>query len=393
MLKDIAYCYKQVGDYRAAIPIAAKATQNFSKLQDTTRLIRSLNLLGNCYRTQQSYWVADSVFRVAFGLANQKPSNDLSNLYGDFALLQAQQLKYKSAIHYQKLALTTYPEKSQTKTCIRLIKLTRFYLQAQKLDSAQHYLTQALALKPASLEARVHLYATKGVLHFMNRQIAQGRAAYQVCDTVLRQLGGHSASLVQQKFARKTAYEVYRLGYQMLDRLWFYGNDKDHFAPARDWFKQRMDMEKNRYEDIQVSVSLKDSLVIARTAPKTKVVKRLNPWWWVLMVAGLGVGGWLVYKQRTRSLRASENFVKAIQTSPIKGFDQLNPKEIAMLAQIESRIKRPLKMKEIKILLMIGRQNNYNQIHLATGIPVGTIKSSVNKLKDLCQVANIRDLM
>lgn len=81
------------------------------------------------------------------------------------------------------------------------------------------------------------------------------------------------------KYARKTAYEVYQSAYELLHNLWFYG-DRARFAQLKAWFEQRMNQEKNLYEDIQASMALENSLVMARSAPKTKVVRQLNPWWW-----------------------------------------------------------------------------------------------------------------
>ena len=259
---------------------------------------------------------------------------------------------------------------------------------------AQYYLNKALVIDQQSLEVKVYLQATKGLLHFINREEAEGKAAYRLCDTVLKQLREHSPHLIQQKYARKTALEVYQSAYDVVSKLWMYG-DRAQFAPLKAWFKKRMDTERGRYQDIRVSVALKDSLVIERTRPKVnKQVKyTVNLWWLALVVIVLGVFGWLVYTRRERSLRAYQDFVKAVQMSPIKGFDHPREKEIAMLMEIETRLGRKLRLKEIKILLKIGRGDSYNKIFVDLGIPVGTIKSIVNNLKDKCKVENIRELM
>jgi len=154
-----------------------------------------------------------------------------------------------------------------------------------------------------------------------------------------------------------------------------------------------MEQEKALYEGLRVSVALKDSLVIARSAPKTQVVRPINPWWGALMVAVVMAGGWLLYLRREKTLKAHTDYVKAIKASPIKGFDEPKPQEIEVLQEVETRVGQRLKIDEIKILLMIARGYTYNQIALATYIPNGTIKTIVKRLKDQCKVDNIRDLM
>lgn len=392
MLNNIAYCYKNIGDHQTAIPIATKATQNFTNLQDTTKLISSLNLLGNCYGVMHNYGDADSTLKFAARLAKKIQSGEILKIYSDLARLKAKELEYSLAVHYQKLSLKVYPEQNLSRTCLRFIKLSRYYLPLEKPDSAQYYLNKALAIDQQSLEVKVYLQATKGLLHFINREEAEGKAAYRLCDTVLKQLREHSPHLIQQKYARKTALEVYQSAYDVVSKLWMYG-DRAQFAPLKAWFKKRMDTERDRYQDIQVSVALKDSLVIERTTPKTQVVSQVNPWWLALVMTILVVGGWLLYQRRERSLRAYQDFVKAVQMSPIKGFDHPREKEIAMLMEIETRLGRKLRLKEIKILLKIGRGDSYNKIFVDLGIPVGTIKSIVNNLKEKCKVENIRDLM
>ena len=393
LLNNMAACYKNAGNIQEAIKIGRKVSKHFAQQTDSVKFSYSINLLANCYRDLHAYHQSDSLFRLSLVLTKKFIPKNLSNVYHDYARLQEKLNAHQTGIQLLRRSIALSDNAKPLSKKIRFIQLASLYLQAKKLDSAQHFIHKAQSIPETSQKTLIFLLATEGLLHFVNREEAKARKNYQICDSLLKKLRTHSSLLIQKKFARKTAYEVYQQAYELLNNLWFYSGNKAQFAEPKDWFKQRMEHEKELYESIKISVALKDSLVIARTTPKTQVVRRLNPWWWALMAAVLVAGGWLLYRRRERTLRAHTDFVQAIKASPIKGFDNPKPQEIAMLTEIESRIKRQLKLKEIKILLMIARQSSYNQIHLATGIAIGTIKSIVKRLKDLCGVENIRDLM
>mgnify|MGYP001060913607 CR=1 FL=1 len=300
--------------------------------------------------------------------------------------------KYALAVYYQKLNIKTYKGNIRLEKSFSNSELAYFYLQNEQLDSAKNTLKQAKTLTDNNPRALIYYLSVKGMILFLDKKESEAYQNYIECDSLLRQLRQNSNNLIQQKYTRKKSYEIYKNGYDLFMRVLSYEN-RSYIRKIRQWYQNRMRYEKELYDNTQVSVALKDSLVIARTAPKTQVVKKVDPWWWMAMIGVIGIFGLLLYYRRERTLRASEDFVKALKASPIKGFDNPKPQEIAMLAEIESRIKRQLKLKEIKILLMIARQSSYNQIHLATGIAIGTIKSDVKRLKDKCKVENIRELM
>lgn len=111
------------------------------------------------------------------------------------------------------------------------------------------------------------------------------------------------------------------------------------------------------------------------------------------MASIMVVGGVIVYSRREKVIKANIDFVKTLADSPVKGFDELTTKERQALEQIETLIGRKLKIVEIRILVMIHRGSNYNQISLATEASTGAIKTRVKRLKDRCDVENIRDLL
>ncbi|OJJ21310.1 hypothetical protein BKI52_12160 [marine bacterium AO1-C] len=392
ILNNIATCYKNAGKTQEAIKIGRQVSKRFAQQQDTTRFTYTINLLANCYRDLANYNQSDSLFRFSLQLTQRFIPANLPNVYQDYARLQEKLGDYTTGIHYLKQAIELSTLKKPIQRKIRLTQLARMYLQAKKTDSARYFLDQAVAIPQKSPKSAIFLLATEGLFHFINRKESKALQNYQQCDSLLKQLREHSSHLVQKKYARKTAYEVYQQAYELLNNLWFFG-DRERFVEPKNWFKQRMDQEKELYEGIKVSVALKDSLVIARSAPKTKVVRQFNPWWWALMIMAVVAGGWLLYRRREKTLKAHTDYVKAIKASPIKGFDHPKPQEIEILQRIETRLGQKLKIDEIKILLMIGRGYTYNQITLATSIANGTIKTIVKRLKDQCKVENIRDLM
>ncbi|HAS41284.1 MAG TPA: hypothetical protein DCS93_12435 [Microscillaceae bacterium] len=392
ILNNMATCYKQAGKTREAIKIGRQVSKRFAQQQDTVKFSYTINLLANCYRDLANYNQSDSLFRFSMQLTKRFVTPNLPNVYQDYACLQERLGNYSNGIRFLKQAIALSDTSKPIQKKIRLTQLARMYLHAKKLDSAGYFLDQAISIPQRSLKSTILLSATEGLFHFINRNEQRALKSYHQCDSLLSQLHEHTSHLVQKKYARKTAYEVYQQAYKLLNNLWFFGN-KERFEQPKNWFKQRMNQEKALYEGIQVSVALKDSLVIARSAPKTQVVRQINPWWWALMVAVVVAGGWLLYRRREKALQAQTDYVKAIKTSPIKGFDEPKPQEIAVLQQVETRVGQRLKIDEIKILLMIGRGYTYNQITLATYIPNGTIKTIVKRLKDQCGVENIRDLM
>ena len=416
MLKDIAYCYKNVGDGAVLVPqkttdtstfrfkgvvlIAIEAAKIFQQLRDTTKLIHSLNLLGNCYKTEQKFEKSDSVFQLAIQLAKKKQEPTLKNVYGDYARLKERVRQYDSAVYYQRVALEQFPNKNLSKKTMRYVRLAKYYLLQHQLDSTKYYRDQALAIPQKSPNVTVYLKALQGLVAFIDKEIAQGQAYYAQCDSIILQLKNHSSSPVQQRYARKISYEVYYKAHEMLQQLQTYGGAPHRFAPTLAWFKKRLQYEKDLYDNAKVSAALRDSLVIERTRPKIQVTHRVNPWWWWLTLGVLTICGGLLYWRRERKLQAeklltqaSQDFVQQIKSSPIRDYGEPKPTEIKIVGDIEERMGKKLTTDEVKILLMIRRGDAYNKIHLATNIPVGTIKSTVNRIKTLCKVDNIRDLM
>ena len=235
---------------------------------------------------------SDSLFRYSIQITQKFVASNLPNVYQDYARLHQRRGHYQTGIYYLRKAIKlSGPEKKPLQRKTRLIQLSRMYLQNKQLDSAQLFLDQAMAIPQTSLKSTIFLLATEGLFHFINRNDSLALQSYHRCDSLLLRLRTHSSHPIQQKYARKMAYEVYQSAHELLHNLWFYG-DQARFEQPKAWFEQRLSQEKTLYESIRVSVALKDSLVVARSAPKTKVVRKLNPWWWALMIAVLVVGGW-----------------------------------------------------------------------------------------------------
>lgn len=392
ILKNIAFCHHNTGNHQAAIPIARKAVRYFQQEQDSVKLMRAFNLLANCYRAEYSLGIADSLLSAAVRIAKKLKASELPNIYSDFARLEELRQAHDVAIDYQKMAVEQSVVTDTSQKVIRFARLVQLCMLGQKIDLAKQYLQQANTLKPNTLKAKIQLLAVRGLLFFFDRKNKEAYQTYRQCDSLLLLLQQNKGSAIQQKYARKTAYEVYKNAYELLYKLCLYGN-KQHFTQPKNFFEQRMLREKELYEGIKVQISLKDSLIIARSTPKTKVINKIAPWWVVVIILIIIVGSAIIYIRREKVVKANIDFVKTLAGSPVKGFEELTTKERQTLEQVEALIKRKLKIEEIKVLVMIQRGSNYNQISLATGASVGAIKTRVKRLKDRCNVDNIRDLM
>lgn len=392
MLHNMANCYKSIGQVKEAMRLAKRVIHAFGKHNDSIKLCYTLNLLANCHREITNYNTADSLFRLLLHITKRLYPENLSNIFNDLANLKAKVNQYDSCVYYQKLAIARSNDKDLVKQDLYFIRLAHFYLLKQKPDSAKYCLQQTKNLTKGSTKAAIYYHAAQGLLHFIARKEVKAKLSYQKCDSLLTLLRKSSNYSIQQKFARKIAFDVYQNGYNLLGKIWIHDN-KHLFSSPKDWFKKRMLQEQEHYQGLRVQLSLKDSLVMERTTPKTKVIKKITPWWWIMVVTALSLSGMLVYQKREKTLKANTNFIQSLTDSPIKGFDQPTSQEIRMLEHIESLIGKKLKIDDIKILLMISRRNTYNQISLATGIANGSIKTRVKRLKDKCNVDNIRDLM
>lgn len=401
-LKKIAFCYINADNYRQAIPIARKAVQNFSNLGATTRLVEALNLLANCYNDQGNFGDADSTFKKAIALAHAHAKSKLPNIYGDLARLKEKQQQYDSAAHYQRRALERFPNPDLRKKCIRLARLGWYYILSEDSKQARRCIDAARRLKQYEGESSIVLQAVHGFLLFVERKETQARQAIRRSDSLLKRLRAHSAHPLQQKYTRKLAYEINASGYKILRRLSFYSSQRARFAPHQQWFADRMRHEKQLLDQIKVNVQLKDSLIIERTQPKTelKIINKVSLWWWVIIVAALVIGVIWVYKARTQKLRAEAqrvqartDLVKAIETSPIKGFENLSDYETQIIHKAEDRLRRKATADEIKLLVWVARKYTYNQIAVNLGIREDTVKTRIKRLRQRCGVDNIRDLM
>lgn len=393
MLNNMAFCYKNAGNYSGAINIATQAVKLFSKLGDSTKVLHAYNLLANCYRTNTNFADADSTFRKALNLAKKlNSSHDLANLYDDISKLKERLNDYQTAIRYQKLALDTAPKhKSSIKRVIRLTHLVQLCLFVGDTGLANSYMTKANAINSKASKALVQLYATRGLFCINKQDEAAARESYKRCDSLLMILSDHPKNILQQKYAHKIGYEVYCRAWWLSEKLWL-GN-KPKFQAMKDWAKNRMETEKKLYEKVKVMMNTKDALVIERNRPKTQIIRQVSLWWLLTIALVVIVGGVLIYHKHLQKLRAHTNFIKAIKASPVKGFESLSQQEVSMLQNIEKCITGKLNTDDIKILVMVARSYKYTQISVTVGLQVGTIKSRIKRLKDQCQVENIRDLM
>lgn len=375
MLGNMADSYMIAGNYREAIPIAIKATRHFAVANDSVKLINAHQLLANCYTAKKAFDSADSTFKKAMSLAQQYPEN-LASLYIDYAWLKGQLHQYSQAICYQRLGIEKSSSKDLDKHSMRMVYLAQYYLQAQQPDSSHYYLNSVLKRSPRSLQVRLFAKATQGVLYFVKRKEFQAYQCFTTCDSLLKVLSVGAPNPVQQKYVHKTAYRVYGWAYEILDILWAFGN-KARFAAPRAWAKKRMEKEKEYYDAIQLPTNLQ---ALLKDTPRTMSWK-----WILLIIVSLTItlfvsGGWM-YTQRAKNYRERSSFLATLAQSPLKGFDELTPQEMAMLELIEAKAKKKLKLDEVKILLMIYRKYSYNQISVDTTISVGSIKGKVRRLK------------
>jgi tetratricopeptide (TPR) repeat protein len=393
MLNNMAFCHKNAGNYSSAINMATEATKLFSALGDSTKMLHAYNLLANCYRTNTNFADADSTYHKALPLAKRLGTRyDLANLYDDLSKLKERLNDYTTAIHYQKLALDTAPKhKHPIKKITRLSRLVQLCLFVGNTDLADSYMAQANTIDAKTSKALVQLYATRGLFYINKQDEIAARESYKHCDSLLLILSDHSENLLQQKYAHKTGYEMYCRAWWLSEKLWL-GN-KPKFQSIKDWARNRMETEKKLYENAKHMMNTKDALEIERHRPKTQIIRQVSLWWLLIIALVVIIGGILIYHKHLQKLRAHTNFIKAIKASPVKGFEALTQQEVSMLQNIEKCITGKLNTNDIKILVMVARSYKYAQISVAVGLQVGTIKSRIKRLKDQCQVENIRDLM
>ncbi|EAY29633.1 tetratricopeptide repeat protein [Microscilla marina] len=401
MLKNMAFCHKNTGNYQATIPIVRQAIQIFTKLKEVDYHIEALNLLANCHNAETNFGNAQCIYMQAVELAKRhsKPQK-LASIYTDFANFKENQHKYDSAVYYQRLALQA-PQLHPSKESIRWVKLAWYYLQSKNLPAAEQSLRQAQSLEHTSPKAWAYYWGVQGLVHYIKLQKSQAKQAYHRFDSLLQVLGGNTAQPIQQKFAHKTAYDMYHSGYSLIGRIWPREHEKAYFAQVRQWYAQRKRTEHRLLQKTKVNVTLRDSLVIARTAPRVNVVRQITPWWWLVMVAAIAIAGLWLYQARTQKLRAETrqvqaqaNFVETIKTSPIKGMGDLSKAEVDMLAKIEHHQKDKLTADEVRMFVMVGRGGyTYKAISLRTNFTEGNIKTKVRRAKKACGVSNLKDLM
>ncbi|WP_299466045.1 sigma factor-like helix-turn-helix DNA-binding protein [uncultured Microscilla sp.] len=401
MLKNIAFCYHNTQNYLAATPIAMRAAQRFAKLKATNYHIEALNLLANCYNADANIGNAQRTYMQAIDLAQKHKKNiKLPDIYSDLARLKDKQNIYDSAIYYQRLALQA-PQIQPSKESIRRVKLAWYYLQSKNLPAAEQSLQQAQNLQHTSPKAWAYYWGVQGLVHYIKLQKSQAEQAYHKFDSLLQVLGGNNALPVQQKFAHKTAYDMYHSGYSLIGRIWPREHEKAYFAQVRQWYAQRKRTEHRLLQKTKVNVTLRDSLVIARTTPRVNIVRQITPWWWLVMVAAIAIAGLWLYQARTQKIRAETrqvqaqaNFVESIKTSPVQGMGDLSKAEVGMLAKIEHHQKAKLTADEVRMFVMVVRGGyTYKAISLRTNFTEGNIKTKVRRAKKACGVGNLKDLM
>ncbi|WP_299465539.1 sigma factor-like helix-turn-helix DNA-binding protein [uncultured Microscilla sp.] len=402
MLKNIAFCHKNVGNYQAAIPIVRQAVQRFAKLKEVNYHIEALNLLANCHNAETNFGNAQLTYIQAVEMAKKhsKPQK-LASIYTDFANFKENQHQYDSAVHYQRLALEGFNEPNAIRKCTRLVRLSWYCILNKNAGQARYYLDEAFRVEQNGAECNVLLYAIQGFLLFVERQEAEARQAIERSDSLLKHLRQSSSHPIQQKFARKLACEINQSGYKILQSLCFYSNERPRFAPHKQWFAQRLQYSQQLYNEIHLRVALRDSLVIARATPRVNIVRQITPWWWLVMVAAIAIGGLWLYQARTQKIRAETrrvqaqvNFVETIKASPVQGMGDLSKAEVGMLAKIEHHQKAKLTADEVRMFVMVVRGGyTYKAISLRTNFTEGNIKTKVRRAKKACGVSNLKDLM
>ena len=313
MLDNIALCYQNIGNYEQALTLMKKAVKRYEKLQDSVKLCRILHILANCYRSQQEYKSAQQAFSRAIHIAQANNKTRLVSIYSDLARLKEQQTQYDSAVYYQRFALEQFAETNAIKKCTRLARLSWYYILAEKPRLARQCMGKAQSIKQNGIESTAILHAINGFLLFVEHKEAQAKQAIGRSDSLLKHLREQSTSPVQQKFARKLAYEINQSGYKLLRHVWFYSENKARFAPLKQWFADRLAYEKERYGEIKIRVALKDSLQIERAKPKnqTNIIHQISLWQWIVLAATIAIGiGW-VYNRRTKKLQAHNEKAKA----------------------------------------------------------------------------------
>ena len=394
MLDNLAVCYKNIGNVKMAIPIFDKAVLKFSQIEDSVRIAESLYFLSDCYLAVHNLQAADSTLRLAIKIGERLQHSKLGVFYNSYAYYQEKMNRFDSAVYYQKRAIQRDVGKDLAKKSILFSDLARLYLQSDQKDLARKTLKKAETLANNQPKALLHCLLVKGMLLFLDKKDEAAYQSYVLCDSILKQLRQEAGDLVQQQYTRKKSHEMHKTGYEFFMRV-FSDSDRPRIVSIRQWYQDRMYYEKALFDNIKFSVALKDSLAIerARTQPKVQVNRVISPWWWVALAIVVLGGAVLVYDYRAKALEAHTNFVEAVEINPIKGFDKITKQEVKRLERIETLTRRKLKTDDIKILVMIGRGYNYNQIALASDLKVGTIKTRVKRLKDKCEVDNIRDLM
>lgn len=396
-LYNIAFCYKNADNHTAAIPVARKAIDNFRHLNDTKSLSRALQLLANCYHAQTNFFAADTCFKRLVKITQSKTR--LASIYTDLASFKESQQKYDSAVYYQRLALRQAKAKPSTES-IRRVKLAWYYLQSKNLEAAEQSLQQAQATPHRSPKAWAYYWGLRGLVHYIKIEEKAATQAYQKFDSLLQVLGGSQAPPIQQQFAHKTAYDMYSSGYALIGRIWPKDEEKAYFARVRQWYALQKQAAHKLMQSSQGQVVLQDSLVIERAKPKIKVVKKLSPWWWALMLGTLAVGAIWVYKARRQVVQAriqeakvQVDFMEAVEASPVKGFGEVSKAEVSMLAEAEHRLKRKLRLEEVQLLMMVARSYKFSEIAVNLGIKESTARMRMQRLKERCSINHVDELL
>jgi tetratricopeptide (TPR) repeat protein len=390
MLKNMAFCHYNAGKHSIAIPIAQKAIDNFRTLGDTKNHNRALQVLANSYYNQNSFYAADTCFRQLVKTTQSKTR--LASIYTDLASFKESQQKYDSAVYYQQLALSL-GKASPSKESIRRVKLAWYYLQSKNLAAAEQSLQQAQSITHRSPKAWAYYWGLQGLVHYVKIEEKAATQAYQKFDSLLQVLGGNTAPPIQQNFANKTAYDMYSSGYALIGRIWPKDEHKVYFERIRQWYALQKQAAHRLMQSTEGLAVLQDSLVIERAKPKIEIIKKINPWWWVVLVAAIAIAAIWVYKARRLALQAQAHFMEAVEASPVKGFGEVSKAEVSMLAEAEYRLKRKLRLEEVQLLMMVSRGYKYSEIGVNLGIKETTARMRMQRLRERLDISNINDLM
>ena len=182
----------------------------------------------------------------------------------------------------------------------------------------------------------------------------------------------------------------------------FKSADKQYHARITQWYKEQGDSQKEMFDKTKAQIVLQDSLVVVSTKSTTIVkvteVRKISMYWLLILGVVFTICARAIYRWRTKTIHAHADFVKTIKRSPIKGFEDMTSQEIQILIKIEKLLPKKLLPKnlnsdDVKILLMIARGFRYKDISPKTGLKEGAIKTRVKRIKDLCGLDNIRDVM